>query len=721
MADTEKSRKKKSASKQSVRSDSEAPDSDAAEAAGQASVSDLVLNAGAALGAFDESEAEAGDESDAAEEQAPRSTKGRVKPTMFSKRGKKSKKGKKEKDPIEAVEWNKETSGLDIIESTDGEDGLEKFEELAKQIARTVSSNEEAAMNATGLPESEPSSIDTEVAFDEAILPIEPATEDILAAESIGTDVEQEEVSSEEIPEAASDEPPLTPAELRAGLTPEQAEAFERIAAEAVSGELEGDEESIASKEELAAAERRRGLKLVATPEEEDAIEEAELVSLASEDLRAAFANIPESELAERGLVDDADGSEDGESVEASAEGETTEESMGEPTEEGTTAEAATEGIDEQIEFVEEDRLVSIVESYLFSTDKPVSVATIKQIFKGTNIRSKDITRALERLASEYASATRGVTLEEVHGGYQLRTKVDNSEFLRRLTKVRPFRLSGPALEVMAIVAYKQPITKHEIDEIRGVESGHLLRALMERGLLSFGGKSELPGKPMTYVSTRKFLEIFGLRNLKELPTLSEVDELLPEGIGAEEVEEKETLSDLTDRMSTELTASYSEGEDELEKINEQLKSVDTTTEFFEQEKQREKERKERERAQDIRERLVLGDPVDPKDQRWLDRYETKLQNAAANPEINDPAIGDELSKLTQEAMGAGEETTVAADAIETGDEDGEPPAGASARDIAAEDEEESEDDADLDDFISDEDDLAANPDWNEEDTSNDV
>jgi segregation and condensation protein B len=217
-------------------------------------------------------------------------------------------------------------------------------------------------------------------------------------------------------------------------------------------------------------------------------------------------------------------------------------------------------------EFIDSDQLISIIESLLFSTDKPVSIATIKQIFKNSNVRTKDITRAMDILASEYASSQRGVTLEEINGGYQLRTKSDNTEFLRRLAKVRPFRLSGPALEVLSIVAYKQPVSKHEIDEIRGVESGHLVRALMERSLMCFNGKSEnLPGKPMTYGTTRKFLETFGLRNLKELPTLSEIDEILPEGIG-EEVE-KETLSDLTDRMSTELTSSYSEGEDELLQI----------------------------------------------------------------------------------------------------------------------------------------------------------
>jgi segregation and condensation protein B len=318
---------------------------------------------------------------------------------------------------------------------------------------------------------------------------------------------------------------------------------------------------------------------------------------------------------------------------------------------------ASDEEIYEETEFVDADQMVSIIESLMFSTDKPISVATIKQLFKGTNVRTKDIMRGVETLMSEYASPQRGVTLEEVHGGYQLRTKVDNAEFMKRMAKVRPFRLSGPALEVMAIVAYKQPITKHEIDEIRGVESGHLLRALMERGLVSFEGKSDLPGKPMTYGSTRKFLETFGLRNLKELPTLSEIEELLPEGIGDVE-EEKETLADITDSMSQELVGTYSEGEEELLKINEQLQAVDTTTEFFEQEKQRERERRDRERAQDIRERIVLDDAVEEKDRRWLDRYEAKLAAGtaaeAAASEPGEPADGealaDKLEALTEES-----------------------------------------------------------------------
>src|SRR5690606_26772887 len=182
------------------------------------------------------------------------------------------------------------------------------------------------------------------------------------------------------------------------------------------------------------------------------------------------------------------------------------------------------------------------------------------------------IKRTVEQLMIEYAGGRRGVTLEEVPGGWQLRTKIDNLEFLRRTLKARSFKLSGPALEVLSIVAYKQPVIKSEIDEIRGVESGHLLRALMEKGLANFEGKSELPGRPMQYGTTRKFLEIFGLRNLRELPTLSQNDEILPEGI---DEEEGQKLADVTAAMSEQISeSSYSQGGEELNKITEQLEEI---------------------------------------------------------------------------------------------------------------------------------------------------
>ncbi|MFN7454665.1 MAG: SMC-Scp complex subunit ScpB [Pseudobdellovibrionaceae bacterium] len=279
----------------------------------------------------------------------------------------------------------------------------------------------------------------------------------------------------------------------------------------------------------------------------------------------------------------------------------------------------------EELEFIEEERLDSIVESVLFASDRPVSLNQLKLVFKGTNIRTEKIKRALDRLAVELAGARRGVSLEEAPGGYQLRTKIDNMNFLSRTLKTRPFKLSGPALEVLAIIAYKQPLIKAEIDEIRGVESGHLLRALMEKNLVTFEGKSDKPGRPMLYGTTKKFLEIFGLRNLRELPTLSQIDELLPEGMTEDEATEKTTLGELTDNLSQNAGVSYTEGEEELMKISEQLQTIDTSTEFFEEEKRKEKRRKEADKASGIREALLVGETVPTRDKNWLTKYDQAL------------------------------------------------------------------------------------------------
>ncbi|AZZ38330.1 SMC-Scp complex subunit ScpB [Bdellovibrio sp. qaytius] len=303
----------------------------------------------------------------------------------------------------------------------------------------------------------------------------------------------------------------------------------------------------------------------------------------------------------------------------------------------------------DELEFVEDEQAHSIVESILFASDRPVSLASIKEVFKGTNIRKDKIKRILDTLAVDYASGSRGVTLEEITGGYQIRTKIDNMNFIKRTIKARAFKLSGPALETLSIVAYKQPVVKNEIDQIRGVESGHLLRALMEKGLCNFEGKAEnLPGRPMQYGTTRRFLEIFGLRNLKELPTLSQIDELLPEGIGDDEEEKKPTLSSVTDAMSADVKeVSYSQGEEELGLIEADLQTITTSSDFFEQEKVRQKQKRDAEKAQDIRDALTMGEEVPRRDKNWLKKYEEGL--ALAEQGLTVPANFVEDAQNTEE------------------------------------------------------------------------
>ncbi len=285
---------------------------------------------------------------------------------------------------------------------------------------------------------------------------------------------------------------------------------------------------------------------------------------------------------------------------------------------------------------IEDERAVSIIESLLFASDRPQSLSSIRQAFRGTQIGSREIKNIIEDLKIEYASGRRGITLDEIGGGYQIRTKEDNADFLRGNIKARVFKLSGPSLEVLSIIAYKQPITKGQIDEIRGVESGHLVRSLMDRGLVRFGGKSELIGKPMTYEITKKFLEVFGLRNINELPTLSEIDELIPEGIGEMEVE-RETLASVSDDLAKDAGSTYSQGEDELAGITDQLEHITTSSEFFEEEKRKMKAAKDELKAKDIREARMVGEEISERDSRWLDKYDLERNEQEKSELVTNP------------------------------------------------------------------------------------
>jgi segregation and condensation protein B len=123
-----------------------------------------------------------------------------------------------------------------------------------------------------------------------------------------------------------------------------------------------------------------------------------------------------------------------------------------------------------------------------------------------------------------------------VGGGFQLRTLPELAPWLQKLRPQPPLRMSRPALETLAIVAYKQPVTRAELEHVRGVDVGAVMASLLERRLVRIAGHREVPGRPMLYATTRRFLEVFGLASLSDLPTLREIDELLRER--AEEAEE---------------------------------------------------------------------------------------------------------------------------------------------------------------------------------------
>lgn len=173
---------------------------------------------------------------------------------------------------------------------------------------------------------------------------------------------------------------------------------------------------------------------------------------------------------------------------------------------------------------VEEQQLKSILESLLFAAGEPVSISRLQSALDG--ISRADIQNALAVLSAEYTSNNRGLAIEEVAGGYQLRTPREHTHHVRRLLAAKPPRLSRPLLETVAIIAYRQPITRPEIEELRGVDSGGVLETLLERRLVRIAGRKEAPGRPMMYATTPEFLEVFGLKDIDSLPDLKEFQEI---------------------------------------------------------------------------------------------------------------------------------------------------------------------------------------------------
>jgi segregation and condensation protein B len=173
---------------------------------------------------------------------------------------------------------------------------------------------------------------------------------------------------------------------------------------------------------------------------------------------------------------------------------------------------------------VEEERLKSILESLLFAAGEPLSIAKIAAVLEG--VPKAEIQNSLVTLGAEYSANNRGLAIEEVAGGYQLRTPKEHAQYVRRLLAARPPRLSRPLLETVAIIAYRQPITRPEIEQLRGVDTGGVLETLLERRLIKIAGRKEAPGRPMMYATTPEFLEVFSLKDLESLPDLKEFQEI---------------------------------------------------------------------------------------------------------------------------------------------------------------------------------------------------
>ena len=174
---------------------------------------------------------------------------------------------------------------------------------------------------------------------------------------------------------------------------------------------------------------------------------------------------------------------------------------------------------------MDDQQLKAAIEALLFIAGSPLPADRLKGIFE--EVPAERIESLLQTLKAEYEARGAGIMLTEVAGGWQLGTCAEHASWVRKFKSVKvSTRLSRPALETLAIIAYKQPVTRPEIEAIRGVNIGGIVRNLMERRLVKIVGKRDVPGKPLLYGTTTEFLQYFGLKDLASLPTLKEFQEL---------------------------------------------------------------------------------------------------------------------------------------------------------------------------------------------------
>ncbi len=202
------------------------------------------------------------------------------------------------------------------------------------------------------------------------------------------------------------------------------------------------------------------------------------------------------------------------------------------------------------------DDLKNIIESLLFVAEEPLGIEQIKQVLSLPD--TKMIREALNELIEDHETRRGAFTLHEVAGGYQFRSRPNYVPWIKRLLQPKPSRLSKAALETLAIIAYKQPMIRSDIEHLRGVDCGGVLRMLLERKLIRVLGRKEIPGRPLIYATTKQFLQVFDLKNLKDLPSPKEIEALGIEVMDAD-VSEEDSMDALESEEETEEASALKE------------------------------------------------------------------------------------------------------------------------------------------------------------------
>lgn len=296
------------------------------------------------------------------------------------------------------------------------------------------------------------------------------------------------------------------------------------------------------------------------------------------------------------------------------------------------------------------ETLCGAIETIIFMSDRPIAIQKIKTQID-VELPLRVIHESLIRLQAEYEQKHHGIRLVEIAEGYQFRTKATYSKFVQNLFKLNSLVLTPTALEVLAIVAYKQPVSKNDVEKIRGVDSSHIIRALMDKRLVKITGRSEEIGRPSLFATTEEFLEVFNLADLSGLPPEYELEEMATKNtIG--------TIADIKSVVFRGDTKKFALDEfEELDKLSENIHQIASETDFTMLLKSEEKRKADdksvvRKSAFDILEDFVNRDEIvkqnlnATKSETLMNVVESKVVDIASDEVFNAPEIDSEFEAL---------------------------------------------------------------------------
>ncbi len=244
------------------------------------------------------------------------------------------------------------------------------------------------------------------------------------------------------------------------------------------------------------------------------------------------------------------------------------------------------------------DKICGALETLIFMSDRPAPITKLRNLIH-PDVPLRIIHDNLTRLQNEYEESHHGIRLQEVAEGYQFKTKASFSQYVRGLFKVSSFTLTPTALEVMAIIAYRQPVSKTNIEKIRGVDSSHIVRTLMDRRLVKIVGRSEEMGRPVIYGTTQEFLEVFNLSSIDELPPEYELQNLASHN----EVGDISDMKSLVESGAEEILEH--DDMDELDELQKNIKSISSDTLFTKTLRSEEKRKKTLDKQRPLEEQVV--------------------------------------------------------------------------------------------------------------------